>query len=136
MARTSRRKRTLLVDAGINLLLGILLLAYSPGLANLLGVPMSDSGFYPNILGAIFVGISVALLVEVARPPMSDFTGLGLVGAVSINLCGGLALALWLIAGHLDLPLRGQVLLWSLVAVLVVLSSVEFLWAARRERRP
>ena len=126
-----RHKATLLADACVNLILGILLLAFTPGLADLLGVPSSSTRFYPSILGAVFIGITVALLVEALRPPKKELIGLGLVGAVCINLCGGLALALWLIFGQLTLPIRGNVLLWSLVALLVGLSSIELLRALR-----
>jgi hypothetical protein len=126
-----RHRATLLVDAGINLVLGVLLLAFTPALADFLGVPSSSMRFYPSILGAVFIGITLALLVEALRPPQKELIGLGLVGAVCINLCGGLALALWLLFGQLTLPLRGKVLLWSLVAVLVGLSSLELLRALR-----
>jgi len=128
-----RHRTTLLVDAGINLVLGVLLLAFTPGLADSLGVPSSSTRFYPSILGAVFIGITVALLVEALRNPKKELIGLGLVGAVCINLCGGLALALWLMFGQLTLPFRGNLLLWSLVAVLVGLSSLELLRALRPE---
>jgi hypothetical protein len=127
------RTTALRIDAAINLALGVLLLAFSPGLADFLGVPPSDTRFYPTILGAVFVGIAVALALESRRPVDSDAVGLGLVGAACINLCGGLVLGLWLVLGHLALPMRGLVLLWSLVAVLVVLSGAELL-RARRSR--
>jgi hypothetical protein len=126
-----RTRATLLVDASINLVLGILLLGYTPGLAALLGVPLSSTRFYPSILGAVFIGITVALVVEALRPPKKELIGLGLVGAVSINLCGGLTLAMWLLLGQLALPLRGQILLWTLVVVLVGISSLELLRALR-----
>lgn len=127
--RIMAKKVTLLVDAGINLILGVLLLAFTPGLADALGVPPSDVRFYPSILGAVFIGVTLALLVEAQRPPTDEIVGLGLVGAVCINLCGGFVLALWLLFGGLTLPLRGEVLLWSLVLVLVIISTIELLRA-------
>ena len=51
--------------------------------------------------------------------------GLGLGGAVSINLCGGAVLAAWLMGGSLSLTTIGQVTLWSLVVFLVGLSALE-----------
>ena len=118
----------LLIDACINLGLGILLVFFPEGVVLALGVPFADSAFYPSILGAVLFGIGLALLLE-----RSSGNGLGLYGAVAINLSGGLVLALWLIFGGLKLPLRGAILLWGLAIVLVAISAVEIM-AARRSR--
>jgi hypothetical protein len=129
-----KEKTTLLLDAGINLVLGILLVVFNPTLVDSLGVPASSTRFYPSILGAVLIGIALALMVEALRPAKAEMIGLGLVGASCINLSGGLALAAWLLFGALTLPLRGKVLLWSLVGVLVVLSGLELLKAVRKPR--
>lgn len=110
----------LLVDAIINLLLGAFLLFFPTSLVEVLGIPMSEQVFYPSILGAVLFGIGIALIVQLR----SDH-GLGLLGAIAINLCGGVALALWLVFGDLSLSTRGLIILWCLVAVLVGLSTVE-----------
>lgn len=113
----------LTVDASINLVLGVLLIIFPEWLVSLLGIPNAVPGFYAGILGGVLFGIGIALLVERFRGQ----GGLGLVGAVSINLCGGAVLAGWLLFGNLSLPLRGQVFLWALVVLLVGISSLEFL---------
>ena len=119
----------LLVDAVINFLLGILLIFFPASLVIALGIPGSDSAFYPSILGAVLFGIGIALLVERFR----GSAGLGPCGAVSINLSGGLVLAGWLLSGSLELPLRGHIVLWILVLILVGISSLElFVRAPRR----
>jgi hypothetical protein len=51
--------------------------------------------------------------------------GLGLGGAIAINLCRGGVLALWLIFGNLNLPIKGHVILWILVILLAGISSIE-----------
>jgi hypothetical protein len=51
--------------------------------------------------------------------------GLGLWGAVAINLSGGLVLILRLIFGDFSIPLRGHFFLWSLAIVLVGISYFE-----------
>lgn len=67
--------------------------------------------------GAVLLGIGIALLAEI--PGSSGrFRGLGLGGAIIINLCGAAALIFWLVFGALDIPLRGQIVLW-VVGVLV-----------------
>ena len=120
------------VDAAINLILGILLLAFPTGLVELLGIPPAASAFYPSILGGVLFGIGLALLIE-CRWKSSRFSGLGLGGAIAINLCGGAVLAIWLFSDTLSLPLRGQFLLWFLVLLLIGLSIVEGLAHLRGE---
>jgi hypothetical protein len=132
---TSRRTGTLLVDALVNLLLGVLLVAVNPRIAGALGVPAPDPRFYPSMFGAVLIGIAIALVFEAFRSPASATTGLGLLGAVCVNLCGGVAMGLWLLLGDLHLPLRGLGFLWSLAAALVVLSSVGLVTALRGDRR-
>lgn len=121
----------LIVDAIINLALGILLLLFTSSIIDTLGVPTASSGFYPNILGAVLIGIAIALLIAGFESDRYRAAGLGLFGAIAINLCGGIVLALWLVFGHLDLPTRGLVFLWSLVAILIVLSTAELSYVVR-----
>lgn len=120
----SHRNTLLTIDGLINLILGIVLLIFPSGLVAFLGVPNAQSAFYPNILGGVLVGIAIALFVE-SWSSDQRAVGLGLVGAVVINLCGGLVLASWLLLGDLELPLRGSIFLWGLVAMLIGISSIE-----------
>jgi hypothetical protein len=114
----------LTIDAVINVGLGALLLVFPRPVITFLGLPSPVVTFYPSILGAVLVGIGIALIVE-RRDSGHPTAGLGLLGAVTINACGGVALASWLLSGRLALPVRGAVCLWVLVALLVGLSSVE-----------
>jgi len=120
-------KIILIVDAVINFVLGVLLLLFTPTIATWLGVPQSSTSFYPNLLGAIFIGITIALVISATAAGSNSSTGLGLMGAISINLCGGSVLALWLIFGNMRLPTRGFVFLWVLVAILIVVSLAELI---------
>ena len=106
-------KIILFIDTIINLVLGILLLPASPKIAEFLGVPPVEPGFYPSILGAVLFGIGIALLIETFKGK-HKFSGLGLYGAIAINLCGGFVLAFWLLYIELHLPLRGLIFLWIL----------------------
>ena len=128
------KRRTLLgIDATVDLLLGALLVAFPAQLVSLLGIPPTESRFYPSILGAVLVGIGLALLIEVGSH--SDrAVGLGLIGALTINLCGGVVLAVWLVAGGLGVPARGVITLWLLVVVLAGLSGLELVGHLRRDR--
>ena len=121
-----RSTALLTVDAIINLALGALLAVFPSGLVSALGIPDADVAFYPSILGAVLFGIGVALLIE-----RRGSAGLGLAGAISINLSGGFVLAAWLASGSLSLPVRAQLLLWGLVVVLFGISGLELAAQAR-----
>ena len=95
-----------------------------PFVAETIGVPIVENSFYPNILGAVLFGIGIALTIECYRK-QGGIVGLGLGGAVAINLSGGLLLTLWLIFGNLNIPFRGYLFLWSLAIILVGISSIE-----------
>jgi peptidoglycan/LPS O-acetylase OafA/YrhL len=119
-----KSKILLLVDGIVNLLLGILLLLFPFGMAQVFGVPQSNSNFYPTILGAVIFGIGVSLFLEVYGKPRG-IHGLGLVGAVVINFCGAGVLTLWLISDPFKLPLRGYIILWTIAIVVLALGCVE-----------
>jgi len=130
------KKTTLIVDAIINLILGLALVFYSPQLADTLGVPIVKSSFYPNILGAVLLGITLALLIEAFKKHSKHPSGLGLIGAICINLCGGLMLLYWLVFGQIGLPTKGVVLLWILATILIVISGVELFQTLYIKRKP
>jgi hypothetical protein len=129
------RSTLLKADAAINLILGILLMAFPAGLVKALGIPMSEPPFYATILGGVLFGIGLALLVECYRRS-NRFVGLGLAGAIAINLCGGFVLAAWLLSDKLTLPLRGHIFLWFLVLLLVGISLLEGLSHLRKGKSP
>ncbi len=129
------RSTLLKADAAINLILGILLMAFPAGLVKALGIPMPGTPFYATILGGVLFGIGLALLLECYRKS-NRFVGLGLGGAIAINLCGGFVLAAWLLSDKLTLPLRGHIFLWFLVLLLVGISLLECLSHLRKGKSP
>jgi hypothetical protein len=126
-------KTIILVDSIINLFLGVVLLAYSKPVIDLFGLPKSELNFYPNILGAILSGIGIALLIEYKRK--GAFIGLGLGGAISINMMGGIVLFIWLVFGSLIIPIKGKIILWILDILLIGISSLELFAYLRKKRR-
>jgi hypothetical protein len=124
------KSKLLLLDSAINFLLGILLLIFQKTIVNFLGVPYIENAFYPNILGAVLFGIGIALSIEYFR----GAEGLGLLGAISINLCGGIVLAYWLLFGQLGLSINGKIFLWSLAVILVGISSIELVSHSKHNR--
>jgi hypothetical protein len=51
--------------------------------------------------------------------------GLGLSGAIIVNLYGALILAALLVREDLHIPLRGYAVLWGLVLLLIAVSGAE-----------
>ena len=118
------RSLLLTIDSLINLLLGLFLVMFPRDLIRLLGIPEPGSAFYPSILGAVLFGIGIALWME-RGAARARARGLGLNGAVVINLCAALVLSAWLRFGGLSLSVKGAAVLWGIVAVLVVVSLAE-----------
>jgi NO-binding membrane sensor protein with MHYT domain len=122
-----RETSLLTLDAAINLILGILLALFPRTLAAFLGIPMPENAFYASILGAVLVGIGVALLVERYRG-MLRVAGLGVAGAMIINLFGASALVAWLVSGPLDISLRGRLILWGIALLVLATAALELIW--------
>ena len=129
-----KKSKVLLIDAFINFMLGIILVIFPLKLVWFLGLPEVQNTFYPSILGAVLLGIGVALLIEYFRKPYS-ITGLGLGGAITINLCGALILVVWLLSSSLNIPIRGQIILWILVITLIVVSGFELLIYIKKDNK-
>ena len=117
-------KVLLTLDALVNLVLGIPLALLPHQTIALLGLPATDHTFYTSLLGALLIGIGLALLVELFTKQLR-VTGLGLGGAVVINFSGAGVLTLLLLLGSWNLPLRGMIFLWALAAVVLLIGVVE-----------
>lgn len=116
----TRDPRLLLaVDAAINIALGAVLLAAPAGSLHWLGLP-EGSLLYPVALGGVLVGIGIALLTARHSP-----SGLGLKGAIAINACGATAAAVWLLLTSEPMNAPGLVVLWSVVAIVLILAAIE-----------
>jgi hypothetical protein len=71
-------------------------------------------------------GIGLALLLE-RYAGKKGITGLGIGGAIVINICGAGMLTLWLLFGGLELSRSGTVFLWSIAIVIVGVALAEIL---------
>jgi len=67
-------------------------------------LPKTDNNFYINILGAVLLGIGIALHLERFRGQLRG-SRLGIAGAIAIKLCGSGALIAWLLLGISIYPL-------------------------------
>ena len=120
----STSKILLTIDCIVNLLLGILLLMFPIGIIGFLGLPQTNTNFYPSILGAVLFGIGLALFSELVGYAR-QFRGLGLGGAILINLVGSIVLIIWLLFGSLSIPLKGQIILWAIGLIVFLIGIAE-----------
>jgi len=111
----------LLADAVINLLLGALLLLYPKWLVEALGMPEVATTFFPSVLGGVLFGIGLALLIAYC----GSAQGLGLDGAIAINLCGAGVVVGWLVIAPHTIPPRGKITLWIIALVVIGIGLVE-----------
>ena len=120
----TKHKNLLVIDGMVNLVLGILLLLFPLGMAEFLGMPIPDSNFYPTLLGGVIFGIGIALLIE-RYGFDKNIRGLGLGGAIAINICGSLVLLAWLIFAPPAIPLRGSIILWAIGILVLGIGLIE-----------
>jgi hypothetical protein len=114
-------QQLLWIETLLKLVPGLLLVLAPLTTLRVLGLPRPDTGFWPRLTGALLVGMAGALFVEGAQ----SGRGLGLAGAIIINLCGATVLAILLVLDRGPASTRGRVVVWALTCTLVVLSVVE-----------
>jgi len=115
------KRPLLLADAVINLLLGTLLLLYPQWLVEVLGIPAVTTTFFPNVLGGVLFGIGIALFIAYR----GGAQGLGLDGAIAINICGAGVVVGWLVVAPQTIPPRGKITLWIIALIVIGIGLVE-----------
>jgi hypothetical protein len=120
----------LLIDAFINPALGAMLLFIPHVSIELFGLPQTNTYFYASILGAVLLGIGIALLIERFCAPR--LRGLGPAGAISINFVAAGAVAIWLLADPFEMPFRGYLVLWIVVALVIGTGIAELIIESRQ----
>ena len=128
--REQQRLTLLTVDSIINLVLGFFLLATPGATIEFFGLPKTDSHFYVTVLGAVLLGIGIALWIE--RRNEDRWRGLGLVGAIVINVLGGGTVLVWLLLDPFTMPVRGYIVLWSVTVIVLGAALVELAALLRR----
>ena len=127
------KKHLLVVDGFVNLVLGILLIFFPAQLIPALNLPKVETYFYINILGCVLFGIGVALLLERFNERYHA-RGLGIGGAIVINLYGAGVLVFWLLFGNLELSLSGAIFLWDIAVVVFGVAMAELLTKSWKEQ--
>jgi hypothetical protein len=129
----SGRNPLLVVDGTVNLVLGILLLFFPAQLIVAFDLPEVKTFFYVNICGGVLFGIGAALLLERFGKRVKA-RGLGIGGAIFINLCGASVLVLWLLFGNLHLSLIGSLFLWGIAVAVLGVALAELVSKSWMER--
>jgi hypothetical protein len=128
-----RKNLLLIIDGIVNLILGGLLLFFPAQLMKAFELPEVATFFYVNILGGVLFGIGIALLLEQFSDRLK-MRGLGIAGAILINICGAGALVYWLLFGNLDLALNGSIFLWLIAIIVLGVACAEVISKAWLER--
>ena len=115
----------LLIDSVVNTVLGLVLLAFPLGSGEILGLPISEKNFYPAILGAVLLGIGIALFIEVKFYDRGK-RGLGLDGAIIINIVASVVLIIILIFGQLNISTTGLTILWVVGLSVLIIGLAEY----------
>jgi len=102
---------------------GLVLLLTPMTAITVLGLPRTDSGFWPRLLGAVLIGLAAATFLEGRFGGASR--GLGIAGCLLVNLAAATMVSAMLVLGTASRTKRGVVVLWLLVAALLLLSSFE-----------
>ena len=115
-------QQLLWIETLLKLISGLVLAVAPMSAIKLFGLPRTDTGFWPRLLGAVLIGLAAALFIE-ARVEGSH--GLALAGCVVVNLSGATMMATLLVMDAGPPSVRGRGLLWVLVIILVALSVIE-----------
>jgi hypothetical protein len=129
-----REELVLTIDGAVNLALGVVLAIFPKGFARLVGAPIPSSSFYASLLGGVLIGIGLALLLQ-RFWGRSHVTGLGIEGAIAVNVCGAVVLMIWLISGGLSIATRGLVFLWAVAVLVLGIGVSEILVRACKNRQ-
>jgi hypothetical protein len=117
--------RTVLrADALFDAVMGaLLLLSPSRDLFESLGLPDARPEIFTQMLGGLLLCFALLLWEAPGNRHMEHHIGRA---ACIANALGTLVLVLWLTSGELDIPAKGDVLLWAVTAVLAAFAALEF----------
>jgi hypothetical protein len=124
-----KQNKLLIIDGIINVLLGILLILFPLGMDHFLSLPYTSTYFYTTIFGAVLIGIGIALFIECKIPS----SGLGLIGAIIINICGASALLLSLFIYKTSIPTFGLIILVVIAILVFLLALLELIQFSKRK---
>ncbi|MGH1417467.1 MAG: ABC transporter permease [Hyphomicrobiaceae bacterium] len=114
----------LYLDLIFKLASGLLLIAAPLLVCKIFGLPNPTTGFWPRLLGGVLIGHAGGLFLELAVPKANGF-GIGLGGALIVNLATAGMIATLLIFKAAGSTRRARFTLWLLTIALVLLSGAQ-----------
>lgn len=102
---------------------GLTLLLMPITAVRIVGMERPTSGFWPRVVGAIILGIALAVLISLMLPNARG--GLGPAGLIPINLIGAAALIIPLVMGTAAPTKRGRGFLIVNALTLIALAFLE-----------
>ena len=115
-------QQLLWIETLLKLSAGLVLVLMPGSVIKILGLPRTDNGFWPRLLGVLLIGLAGALFWE-GRSPGAG--GLGLSGILIVNLCA-IVMMVTLLALDAGPPAkRGKAAMWTIVLTLIGLSILE-----------
>lgn len=115
-------QQLLWIETLLKLSAGLLLALVPRSTLGVLGLPRTETGFWPRLLGALLIGLAGATFLE-GRSPGSH--GLGLAGCVIVNFSGVSMMATLLVLDAGPASTRGRAMMWTLVILLILLCVLE-----------
>ncbi len=116
-------QQLLWIETLLNFFGGLPLIVAPLATIRLLGLPPTPTGFWPRLLGTLLLGISLAMFLEGS---VSGSRGLGLAGALIINVSAVSMMVAMLLLEAGPPSARGRALMWALIVLLLWLSALEF----------
>jgi glucose uptake protein GlcU len=110
------------IELVMKLSAGLVLLTIPLTTIKVLGLPRSETAFWPRLLGAVLIGLAAATFMDAS---VRLGHGLALGGSFAINVVSALTLCGILTLQKGPTPLRGRIVLWGLVAVLILLAFLQ-----------
>jgi hypothetical protein len=115
-------QQLLWIETILKLSAGLLLGLAPRTTLTILGLPRTETGFWPRLLGALLIGLGAATFLEGAA---GGGRGLGLEGCVLINFSGASMMAALLLLDAGPASARGRAVMWTLVILLILLCVLE-----------
>ena len=115
-------QQLLWIETLLKLSAGLLLALAPRSTLGLLGLPRTETGFWPRLLGALLIGLAGATFLEGRSP---GGRGLGLEGCVLVNFSGVSMMATLLVLDAGPASARGRAMMWTLVILLILLCVLE-----------
>jgi hypothetical protein len=109
-----------------------LLLSFHDGLFEALGLPVPKPAFYAQLLGVALLALAIIEWTIAGRPGHREVAG----GVAVGSTLGAVVLAVWLLSGKVVGDLKGDIILWSIVAFLVLEAGLHVRTWRRSRTRP